>query len=782
MTWLLTTRILRARWVWRGAVPSLVVAALLVAVAMVMSAVSLTAEQRRELEFGDYALSWRLPQPTFLGQPVSLPDGAESHGTLVLITDRLSVLTGGRLIYLEGPWATAPPPGRYDLTSGRWPRVPGEVVVTQALADDDHVLAVSPDVGRLTVVGEVDNRYSSTAEVLAAPGTWATARAADPASAMDLAATVNVYTGPLDPAEAADLGALLNVAEPFSRDAPDNTVSWSEFSPMAFRIPSAVLPALVGAFAALFGRRRLLRTSAALVAVGTPRRYALTALALAGGLALTVGAALGAIIGISLGFGGGLLAARAAGHPYVFSVPGSLVYAAVTVPPALGWAALVVALRPERHRARTLSPIAAKLRRSAIYAAQWALGAVSIYLVVTGRTVAQSMMLVACLAALATFVMPRLLKRATSRLQAHDPATRWGLRALGAPGGAAVGALVLLVALIAPPLAALSLATMSDSRMRAEVLATVGPGQVAVSGAGGTATAAPPSATAVAESVLAGLPRHRLVWVDGFLPFFGPFVNASVLVVEDAADASVILGGNLTSAELEVLREGGLLHWGNASLDTVSVDSNESTEVVEFTTVRRAASVSQEWTFQAGGVITRASADAAGLPLLEGGTLYSNVSPADATRLTDLLLDRGIDRRVVEAYHPPEPPVPVLAAVVSAGLLCLVVVLVATAAASARVAGLRPVVAQFVTHGASRRQVRSMVAIEPLATTVAAFAIGIGSVAVGVGVLMMRIPFLTIDLRAWPTLVAALVVAVCAGQAVGVLVALRGARPGYSTS
>jgi riboflavin transporter FmnP len=75
-----------------------------------------------------------------------------------------------------------------------------------------------------------------------------------------------------------------------------------------------------------------------------------------------------------------------------------------------------------------------------------------------------------------------------------------------------------------------------------------------------------------------------------------------------------------------------------------------------------------------------------------------------------------------------------------------------------------------------------MVAIEPLATTAAAFAIGVGSVAIGVGVLMMRVPFLTIDMKAWPALVVALVVAVCAGQAVGVLVAIRGARPGYAST
>ena len=52
MTWILASRIVRARWVRRGALPSCVVAALLVTVAMVMSAVSLTAEQRREEQFG----------------------------------------------------------------------------------------------------------------------------------------------------------------------------------------------------------------------------------------------------------------------------------------------------------------------------------------------------------------------------------------------------------------------------------------------------------------------------------------------------------------------------------------------------------------------------------------------------------------------------------------------------------------------------------------------------------------------------------------------------------
>lgn len=76
MTWILASRIVRARWVRRGALPSCVVAALLVTVAMVMSAVSLTAEQRREEQFGGYALEWQLPQPAFLGE---LAQGAEDR-------------------------------------------------------------------------------------------------------------------------------------------------------------------------------------------------------------------------------------------------------------------------------------------------------------------------------------------------------------------------------------------------------------------------------------------------------------------------------------------------------------------------------------------------------------------------------------------------------------------------------------------------------------------------------------------------------------------------------
>jgi len=776
MTWILASRIVRARWVRRGALPSCVVAALLVTVAMVMSAVSLTAEQRREEQFGGYALEWQLPQPAFLGEPMSVPDGAEARGPLLVRSDRLTALTGDRLMYLEGPWAESEPPGRYDLTSGRWPQEPGEVVITQALVGGDQVLAVSPDIGDLTVVGEIDNAYSSSAEVLAAPGTWAAATVADADSPTVPEATVSVFTGRLEPAEAAELASMWKVTEPLARDAPDETVSWSDRSPMAFRIPLLLLPILVGAFAALFGRRRLVRTSAALMAVGTPRHHALSALALAGGGALAIGAVLGSLIGTVLGFCGGLLAAQAAGHPHVLSLPGPLVYGAVTVPSGIGWAALVLALQPDRHRAPRLPGVIAGVGQRAKHLATWALGAVALGLAVTVHTPAQSMILMVCLVGLFSTLMPQVLKLVSSWIPAHDPATRWGLCSLRAPGGAALGSLFLLLALITPALASLALASMSSSQMRSEALAAVGPGQVGVLGLGGAATPPPPSASAAADAALDGRPRRQLLWVDGFLPFDGPYLNASVLVVEDATDAPLILGDAITPAEVALLREGGLVHWGSGSPESVSVEG------VVFTAVRRTVGISEEWSFQAGAVITRETALAAQLPLLEGGLLYSEVGPADVTRLMEDVDARGIDRRLVEVYHPPEPPVGVLAAVVSAGVLCLVVVMVATAAASARVAGLRPVVTQLVTHGASRRQVRRMVAIEPLATTAAAFAIGVGSVAIGVGVLMMRVPFLTIDMKAWPALVVALVVAVCAGQAVGVLVAIRGARPGYAST
>lgn len=67
LDWRLTRRLLRARWLRRAVIPTLVVAAVLTAVAMTMSAWEPTADQRLARDLGVYDIEWRIDQPAVPG-------------------------------------------------------------------------------------------------------------------------------------------------------------------------------------------------------------------------------------------------------------------------------------------------------------------------------------------------------------------------------------------------------------------------------------------------------------------------------------------------------------------------------------------------------------------------------------------------------------------------------------------------------------------------------------------------------------------------------------------
>ena len=776
LDWRLTRRLIRARWLRRAVIPTVVVAAVLTAVAMTMSAWEPTANQRLARDLGAYDVEWRIEQPAVPGVAGGLPTGSPSEGAGVFLrSDRLSLpASSDRVVMTEGPWVGGPFPEVYSLEGGRWPQRPGEVAVSAEVLAPNGVLTVSPDIGPLRVVGRVNNAFSDQAEFLAAPGTWAAATTRSGTSAADVAADAFLFTGVVDPAQAQVLAGGLAVMPVTRRDevrAEQRT--WTDRSPFAYRVPAALLPALAGAACLLLSRRRVEAFHGGLLDVGASRRRATSVLAGAGSLGVAVAGAAGVACGAVAGAAGAFLMAQLAIHPVHVALPTPAGVVSAILPAVVGWlvALLVVGRsRTARRGASLLSRV--RSRHGALIRDTALLGllAVSAVLAVVGRSPAEAMILAALLGVLTALAGPRILSFLARALPEGDPAIRWVRRSITAPRSATPLSFALLLALMVPCITTAVFVNLSGSQVRADALSDVGPGQVAVHGVGGLATPPPEALRRVADTAFPGGQQHELMWVDGFLSM--EFPNAAILVVPDAQDVRKILGSGVSETDAERVGAGGTLYWGAdaGSMLTVSTADGDT----GLARASRVEGVSEEWQTQSGAIMALTTARQSDLPLLDGGLLFTGATAPQISSLYALLDAAGLDRRAVSAYEPPRAVLPPLALIASATLLALVVVTVATATSSTRTTLMRPVAAQFVAQGGSRHDVRRLVLTEQalvlIAAAVAALLIALGSA----GVLLMHNSGLDLNLQGWP--IAGVVLAAGAGQVLAALGALKGLR------
>jgi hypothetical protein len=205
-------------------------------------------------------------------------------------------------------------PGRYHLVSGRWPRAPGEVILSPALR---HLLpsgdfSAFGGVANFRVVGTFNDRFDTDATaILAAPGTWeeipaSTAKAFAPQGALVVMWAGSAAASTIDSVTR----GVLALAPPPGGDRPatDRAVlvqsrdqSLSDSQRLLFAYPLGLLSAMAGIAVVRSNRRWSRAYVRRCQDLGLPPRRvgsAITA-ALAGGViaAGVAGIAAGAIVG-----------------------------------------------------------------------------------------------------------------------------------------------------------------------------------------------------------------------------------------------------------------------------------------------------------------------------------------------------------------------------------------------------------------------------------------------------------------------------------------------------
>lgn len=751
----------------RGAVLPAVVALVLCAGYVVLSSLSLSAEQVAESELGGYDHMVALDVSTTWGDGATVAAATRALHDAGL-TDALVQVTANtyrtddgdvRVFYREADWgrgttAASPLPGAYRLVRGTWPQAPGEVVVSGALeaSVSDGTLSLFSGTVRLTVVGVVVDVYGTDqTTVLAHTGTVATWPAAA-AGGFRLADPylLALWNGP----RAAGLRALApyGPGTVTSASASRAEQSWVTLSPAAFWLPALVLPGFAGAALVLFDQRRWRRSARALLDAGAPHPLVLgphlLATAVCAALAAAAGVGLGALAGVALrGAGAGLVTRPWGPLPSVLPV-----LAVVTAGCTAGAATAVLVLwRTVRGaapagagtgpRAGTGTATTPDRGRGALVrgARHWAavacLGVVVLRHAVA-TTNAAAMVQVALVVLAGLLVVPEITRGALGLARPRRAGARLVVRRLVAAQARACTAVLVVATVTALPLAYSVLVGSMVATAQGDLAPTVRPGQVLLSG-GGYGLWAPPApvlrlagaslpagtASATVRTLISdeGDATGTTGTVVGLARGGGTGVLRAVATADAAA---TVLATDLTAAQRQVLEgQGVLVLDGQGACTTVDVqvrevDTGTVARTVDAVPCATAGPVRAGWLAATDGLVLAATAGALDLPVLdEGGTVYTGVPDPVAAAFVAEVRAAGLDASGVTTYTDPLDYVPPVAVLVSAGVLGVLlaaVVLALTGAQSRALArDLRPV----VESGAPVAWARRVLAAETLVPT-----------------------------------------------------------------
>ena len=738
-TLVLARRFLRGRRARYGAGVVVVVVAFLVGSYVTLHALSLTTSQRVEQQLGDAAASadfgGLIPDvpPGRVGDAAAVMTAARDAGLAHVVFELnaldvpVATAQARRLSYVEREWSRSPLLRRYELVGGRWPRTPGEVVVSNPHGTGAKAHGRLPLFsGRVAVevVGLARDVYSDAAQLLAAPGTWAEFDTTVNADFPTALATARVYTRSSDEAK---LTALLSSVAPADDDGQSaqafsssvvtaNVLSrtanavWFGRLPSAYRVPSIVLPFL--AVLLFFGVHQswLRQRLAALTDSGVRRAVGVRALMAALLAILIVAVTAGTVVGFCLALS--VRPVLSAVHTQPLSSPVSPLMPAVT---ALGMtvaAWLVVFLAVQRGSLGRRGS-ATRLRRpsdrwrDARHLAAVAATCVAVVLVAEIQTASDTMILAAAVAVAGLLSAPELVRWGVGSMRERTPVRRLARRQLIADRARLTMSVAVIAGTLGLPLGFLTLLDTTLATDRTDNVPDVQPGRLYLSSVSGTLH--PPSASVqrVAERAL-GPDRSstdlRSLIADGGDTFAtSPDLDDTfVLAFDHVGDIEKLLDVRLGTAERSVLTEGGMLAWDSTApevrLALFAGGSTRPSRVVDLPS-RGVPRPAVGWVKGTQGIVLSATATAHGLPLTRGARFYAGVPLDQAERARDAVFDAKLDPEQVTTYKPPDPVVPALAQGAVALALALLVLGVAGTMARAQVGTLRPYVATLNAIG-----------------------------------------------------------------------------------
>lgn len=677
---------------------------------------------------------------------------------------------GTRLLYQESRWGQAQ--FGYELVSGEWPQKAGEAVVTRDLRPSSDMLSLESDVTNVRVVGVVDDVYSESPVLLAAPGTWESMPSSLARAHDRLTAQVSVLTSDERVAQVESALAeqgISTTAIHASDQQPEQ--NWIAASPYSFTVPALVIPLLVTVTTIFGGRRSHQRLVRQVVQVGGPRIAGTVMVAAALLIVVIGGVIVGGLTGWGLSHAARAVSSRWNGQvqaPY----PSLMTPLAITAGSAsVGWALCVVNLNSSYGtvRPRRLSTLTfpSRLRRWTALLA----GCAGVLIAPRATTMAPTMALGTILLIVGALLTPDVLVHLSHRLDRLPLHRKMGARLLAADTRA-VAETVLTMTIVALPLTVMILLTTTTATARSNSLAAVGPGQIAVHGGGGVFQPAPTAALEAAEAALqpsetadrAGLQLAPLAWYEA-----GVGRSSSVIAVDTVRQIESVWGVSLTNAQEALLNRGGaLVVHPDAALTIDGRSPSPKIPTMVF-------APTEEWANNTGAVMLTEELRARGVEVTSGGTVYSGVSNDQADAVLAALRERGLNQRAIDRYHPPTQILAPAAVVASAIVLAMLMLAVTVACAHSRTTSLRRQFGRFVAIGANGRFVRRAFLVSQVSITGISLVWAVLVTGLTVTVFVLRHGTAMVN-PPW-VLMSALVAALVTAQAAAGLIATRKLRP-----
>jgi hypothetical protein len=714
-------------------------AAVPIALFLTVGSLALSPEQRAERDLGRFDAAMDLSH--FFGvTDDALPlaeDLArlerETSADMVLRLQSFDIRPRSELrpVYVETEWARDPYPGRYEIVAGRWPKSPGEVVVSRNMTtvSDAGTLDAFSGNARLTITGEVVDRFSTSAtSILGAPGTWASfdwpvldarfpnvsAQAtvlyrsggdADVESAI-VQEIVAPGTGSV-PGPAAVDESVVTRPEVLARDRADLFAQIPALLPtVAWSMPLIGALVVAGAGGLLFHRR-----IDSLRAVGLAARDARVVVAGAATLVIGVTGIGGLVGGAVIALAARPVVDRLATQPLSFPTPLWPVVAheagALVVGAGLVW--LGLALRPAmasaaRYVRATRWNEGRGDRRWRELVTDVVVGGLVLLVAVqafTARTDSTALGTLAGALVLALATLPALIRRALSWMPQHDPAWRLTRRRLDADRLRVTTGAALIACLTAPLIAVLVFLHMAQVADRPQQVSAVPRGQVEVD------ALAPPGLLDLVRSTVP--PGTREV------PLYSPGSDdriitlregglGAVLTVRSIDDLESLNGGPLPEAQRDVLDRGGLLVTreeervaGSRPLYSTDIASGDVTPIGSLVTAP--ADLDPSWALRFPAVVLTATVERLDLPVERNGTVFTELTDDAVAQVSEQVVAAGYDPAMARSYDPQEPlpvPLPVLAA---GGVLMISLLAVTVWLSRAQAAALRPYLAALSAIG-----------------------------------------------------------------------------------
>ncbi|MGW4497454.1 hypothetical protein ACWENR_02390 [Micromonospora sp. NPDC004336] len=738
-------------------------AALLVAVFVTLNAFTLSPRQVTDRDLGRFDSQMDLTDVTRIrpgdAQVVQQLAGAARGGgaseavvTLASFDVRPDMARPPFTLYTEAPWPADPFPRRYQLREGRWPSQPGEVLVTDALRrvlGPVESFTVFSGNDRLRVVGVARDLFGATPRILAANGTWASLSDATARNFSTVLATATVHWNGGDQQRmitsvtavvAGDLpkaspGAvekeLAAAVRTRAHELTKPRRSWTDRLPIAYDIPSLALPLLTVLTVFGLNARRFRRSMAIMTSVGMNRTTATAGVAAATTVWTLAAAAAGILTGVGLGAVARPVVDRflpgpispwpdllaPAGRLLAVTAVACLVAALLlhlahprSVPaPAAGAAPARQAPEDRRQRinGRAVRRVAAVIAGIAI-----------IIQIGMLDTVPKAMVLTATLAAAVLLFTPEVVGTAIRLLPITEPRTRLGRQQLHNDRTRAVAAVAVLTAALGAPLGMMTLLATLITTAQDDVVSTVAPHQVVLSGPGGAMQ--PPSpevVTAVSARLTSAAPPVK----TGYLTTDKVHVTVkdagigAVLIVDTPEQASRLNNHPLTDQQLQTLHRGGLLVWDDGPTQRPLLTHDLASDRVTATSPALPAirtTFEPAWTAGVSGLLLSATAQRLNLTITPAAVVFTDVSDDQATAAEQAAIDNGLDPLQVGIYQPPEP-IKVPPAYYTAVLGLAAIVLATTmAVARSQVITLRSYLGRLIAIGLSPRWARHVLLIQ----------------------------------------------------------------------